>query len=92
MSDYPQPQKCSCPGPHHDRYSPLPPGACNGPAAYVLPNGSFRCTRCVYSDDSHRLLPDICSYYAGAYWDWDALGFIVLLDDIGRTEAGRAAG
>ena len=90
MSDYPQPPKCSCPGPHFvHRSSPLPPGACTGPAAYVLPDGSFRCTRCVFSDDGSRPLPDIRSYNAGAYWEWDVLGFIILLDDIERMETGR---
>ena len=92
MSDYFTPPACSCPGPHDVRYSPLPLGACTGPAAYVLPDGCFRCTRCVFSDDGSRPLPDIRSYNAGAYWEWDVLGLLILLDDIERMEIGRAAG
>ena len=93
MSDYFTPPACSCPGPHFvHRSSPLPPGTCTGPAAYVLPDGSLRCTRCVFSDDGSRPLPDIRSYSARAYIEWDLLGILILLGDIGRTEAGRAAG
>ena len=77
--------RCACPGPHRTEFSPLPPGPCIGPAAYVVADGTPRCTRCVYSGQYKRL-PDLLEMKAEEFIKWDALGFLLLLTELASEE------